>query len=85
MSSTSSLETASQRSISAVILVLITFLAISVITNILGPLLPLIKQDFNINNTVAGFFPYFSLLPMVLFLSPRGSLPKNLAVKQPWP
>ena len=59
MSSTSSLETASQRSISAVILVLITFLAISVITNILGPLLPLIKQDFNINNTVAGFFPLF--------------------------
>ena len=53
------METASQRSMAAVILVLITFLAISIITNILGPLLPLIKQDFNINNTVAGFFPLF--------------------------
>ena len=72
MSSTSSLETASQRSISAVILVLITFLAISVITNILGPLLPLIKQDFNINNTVAGFFPLFFFIAYGVVSIPAG-------------
>ena len=38
-----------------VALVLVTFFVISFLTNIIGPLVPDIIRDFNINQTLAGF------------------------------
>ncbi|MDO6425539.1 MFS transporter [Thalassotalea sp. 1_MG-2023] len=57
-----------------VALVLITFFAISFITNILGPLFPSLVQDFDISLAVAGFLPFSFFAAYGVMSIPSGIL-----------
>lgn len=66
----------------ALLLALISFFSISFITNIFGPIFPSLIVDFNINLTLAGFFPfafftaYFVMsIPAGLFIERWGDKP----------
>lgn len=59
---------------SAVFLVLVTFFAISFITNILGPLFPSLVEDFNISLAVAGFLPFSFFAAYGVMSIPSGML-----------
>lgn len=58
----------------AVLLVLVTFFAISFITNILGPLFPSLVKDFDISLTVAGFLPFSFFAAYGVMSIPSGML-----------
>lgn len=58
----------------AVFLVLVTFFAISFITNILGPLFPSLVEDFNISLAVAGFLPFSFFAAYGVMSIPSGML-----------
>ena len=60
--------------VTAVILVLVTFFAISFITNILGPLFPALVNDFNISLAVAGFLPFSFFAAYGVMSIPSGML-----------
>jgi len=60
--------------VTAVILVLVTFFAISFITNILGPLFPSLVSDFNISLAVAGFLPFSFFAAYGVMSIPSGLL-----------
>lgn len=60
--------------ITAVMLVLVTFFAISFITNILGPLFPSLVSDFNISLAVAGFLPFSFFAAYGIMSIPAGML-----------
>lgn len=60
--------------VTAVILVLVTFFAISFITNILGPLFPSLVSDFNISLAVAGFLPFSFFAAYGVMSIPSGML-----------
>ncbi|MDO6445483.1 MFS transporter [Colwellia sp. 1_MG-2023] len=60
--------------ISALILVLVTFFAISFITNILGPLFPSLVKDFEISLAVAGFLPFSFFAAYGVMSIPAGML-----------
>ena len=60
--------------ISALILVLVTFFAISFITNILGPLFPSLVNDFGISLAVAGFLPFSFFAAYGVMSIPAGML-----------
>ncbi len=57
-----------------VVLVLVTFFAISFITNILGPLFPSLVEDFNISLAVAGFLPFSFFAAYGVMSIPSGIL-----------
>ena len=56
------------------ILVLIMFIwfVISFVTNILGPILPMVISDFNLNLTLAGFLPFSFFLAYFVMSIPAG-------------
>ena len=58
----------------AVILVLVTFFAISFITNIMGPLFPSLVKDFDISLAVAGFLPFSFFAAYGIMSIPAGLL-----------
>ncbi len=58
----------------AVILVLITFFAISFITNIIGPIFPALVNDFDISLAVAGFLPFAFFAAYGVMSIPAGIL-----------
>ncbi len=58
----------------AVILVLVTFFAISFITNIIGPIFPSLVKDFNISLAVAGFLPFSFFAAYGVMSIPAGML-----------
>lgn len=58
----------------AVILVLVTFFAISFITNIIGPIFPSLVKDFDISLTVAGFLPFSFFAAYGVMSIPAGML-----------
>ncbi|OKY26760.1 MULTISPECIES: MFS transporter [Thalassotalea] len=57
-----------------VALVLVTFFAISFITNILGPLFPSLVKDFDISLAVAGFLPFSFFAAYGVMSIPSGIL-----------
>jgi len=57
-----------------IILVLVTFFAISFITNILGPLFPSLVKDFDISLAVAGFLPFSFFAAYGVMSIPSGLL-----------
>lgn len=57
-----------------IILVLVTFFAISFITNILGPLFPSLVKDFDISLAVAGFLPFSFFAAYGVMSIPAGLL-----------
>lgn len=64
-----------------VILVLVTFFAISFITNILGPLFPALVNDFDISLAVAGFLPFSFFAAYGVMSIPSGMLVDKLGEK----
>jgi fucose permease len=58
----------------SVALVLVTFFAISFITNIIGPIFPSLVNDFNISLAVAGFLPFAFFAAYGLMSIPSGLL-----------
>lgn len=60
--------------VTAVFLVLVTFFAISFITNILGPLFPSLVTDFDISLAVAGFLPFSFFAAYGVMSIPSGML-----------
>jgi fucose permease len=60
--------------VTAVILVLVTFFAISFITNILGPLFPALVNDFDISLAVAGVLPFSFFAAYGVMSIPSGML-----------
>lgn len=58
----------------SVSLVLITFFAISFITNIIGPIFPALVHDFNISLAVAGFLPFAFFAAYGVMSIPAGIL-----------
>ena len=63
-----------KKNISSVILVLVTFFAISFITNIIGPIFPSLVKDFNISLAVAGFLPFAFFAAYGVMSIPAGLL-----------
>jgi len=63
-----------KKNISSVILVLVTFFAISFITNIIGPIFPSLVKDFNISLGVAGFLPFSFFAAYGVMSIPAGLL-----------
>lgn len=58
----------------ALLLALISFFSISFITNIFGPIFPSLIVDFNINLTLAGFFPFAFFTAYFVMSIPAGLL-----------
>lgn len=58
----------------SVALVLVTFFAISFITNIIGPIFPALVADFDISLTVAGFLPFSFFAAYGVMSIPAGML-----------
>ena len=65
----------------AVILVLVTFFAISFITNIIGPLFPSLVKDFDISLAVAGFLPFSFFAAYGVMSIPAGLLVDKFSEK----
>lgn len=82
MTSLSSQPARSQRSILAVILVLVTFLAISIITGVMGPIFPSLKSDFQINNTIVACFPFAFFIAYGVMSIPAGLLTEKLGERR---
>jgi len=64
-----------------IILVLVTFFAISFITNILGPLFPSLVKDFDISLAVAGFLPFSFFAAYGVMSIPAGLLVDKFSEK----
>ncbi len=60
--------------VTAVGLVLVTFFAISFITNIMGPLFPSLVNDFQLSLAVAGFLPFSFFAAYGVMSIPSGML-----------
>ncbi|MBU2891728.1 MFS transporter [Colwellia sp. D2M02] len=58
----------------AVILVLVTFFAISFITNIMAPIFPALVKDFDISLALAGFLPFSFFAAYGIMSIPAGLL-----------
>lgn len=82
MTSLSSQTANSQRSVLAVILVLVTFLAISIITGVMGPIFPSLKNDFHINNTIAACFPFAFFIAYGVMSIPAGLLTERIGERR---
>lgn len=57
-----------------IILILCIWFIISFVTNILGPMLPMIKNDFNLSLTLAAFLPFFFFLAYGIMSIPAGMM-----------
>ncbi len=60
------------RSLKIVAFVLVTFFVISVITGVMGPIFPSLKEDFQISNTVTSFFPFAFFIAYGVMSIPAG-------------
>ena len=63
-----------KKNLSSVVLVLVTFFAISFITNIIGPIFPSLVKDFDISLAVAGFLPFSFFAAYGVMSIPAGLL-----------
>lgn len=57
-----------------VFLVLMTFFVISFLTNVMGPLIPLIKDSFKVGFTMAALLPFFFFIAYGVMSIPAGIL-----------
>ena len=71
-----------QRNYLIVVLVLVTFFVISFLTNIIGPLVPDIIADFNINQTLAGFLITSFFIAYGIMSIPAGILVEKWGEKK---
>lgn len=78
----SSKKIVSQRSTKAVVLVLVTFLAISIITGVMGPIFPSLKGDFQINNTIAACFAFAFFIAYGVMSIPAGLLTEKFGARK---
>jgi MFS transporter, FHS family, L-fucose permease len=69
------------RSLSAVILVMLTFFVISFITNIMGPIFPALVHDYHISLAVAGLFPFAFFIAYGVMSIPAGMVTERLGAK----
>lgn len=65
-----------------VVFILCLWFVISFVTNILGPLMPLIVDGFDINYTMAGFLPFSFFLAYGLVSIPAGALTELIGPKK---
>lgn len=75
------LKPVQQRSYTAVLLVMVTFLAVSIITNVMGPIFPALKDNFQISNTITALFPFFFFLAYGVMSIPAGLIGEKLGEK----
>lgn len=71
----------SKRSASMVILVLVTFFVISFLTNVLGPLIPDIIDNFSLSLGLAGFLPFSFFVAYGVMSIPAGILTEKYTEK----
>ena len=64
-----------------VILVLVTFFVISFLTNVLGPLIPDIIDNFNLSLGLAGFLPFSFFVAYGVMSIPAGILAEKYTEK----
>lgn len=72
----------SSRNLVMVFLVMITFFAISFLTNILGAILPNAKDDFNLTLTMAGFLPFAFFIAYGIMSIPAGLMLEKYGEKK---
>lgn len=60
------------RSLGAVLLVMLSFFAISFITNTMGPIFPSLVRDYQVSLTIAGFFPFAFFIAYGVMSIPAG-------------
>lgn len=65
-----------------VFLVFIVFFAISFLTNILGAILPVAKDDFHASNTMAAFLPLFFFIAYGVMSIPAGLMTERFKEKK---
>ncbi len=65
-----------------VFLVFIVFFVISFLTNILGAILPVAKDDFHASNTMAAFLPLFFFIAYGVMSIPAGLMTERLKEKK---
>ncbi|MBN1790922.1 MAG: sugar MFS transporter [Bacteroidales bacterium] len=70
-----------KRSASMVILVLVTFFVISFLTNVLGPLIPDIIDNFSLSLGLAGFLPFSFFVAYGVMSIPAGILTEKYTEK----
>lgn len=64
------------------ILILVTFFVISLLTNIMGPLVPEIIEDFDLNLTMVAVLPFSFFLAYGIMSIPSGILVEKLGEKR---
>lgn len=74
--------TQSRRSRSVVGLILVTFFVISFLTNIIGALIPEIRDDFSLSLTLAGLLPSAFFIAYGVFSIPAGMLVETYREKK---
>ncbi len=65
-----------------VFLVFVVFFAISFLTNILGAILPVAKDDFHASNTMAAFLPLFFFIAYGVMSIPAGLMTERFKEKK---
>ena len=65
-----------------VFLVFIVFFVISFLTNILGAILPVAKDDFHASNTMAAFLPLFFFIAYGVISIPAGLMTERFKEKK---
>jgi fucose permease len=63
-----------KRNTSLVVLIVVTFFVISFLTNIIGALIPEIRDDFTLSLTLAGLLPFAFFIAYAVFSIPAGIL-----------
>jgi len=61
-----------QKNNSILVLIMFIWFIISFVTNILGPILPMVINDFNLSLTLAGFLPFSFFLAYFVMSIPAG-------------
>ncbi len=64
------------------LLILFTFFVISFLTNIIGPLIPEIIEDFNLSLFLVGFLPFAFFLAYGVWSIPAGILMERIGAKR---
>jgi len=65
-----------------IVYILFVWFVISFVTNIIGPLMPIIIRDFALNLTLAGFLPFSFFLAYGIISIPAGSMTERIGPKR---
>ena len=65
-----------------IVYILCVWFAISFVTNIIGPLMPIIISDFSLNLTLAGFLPFSFFLAYGVISIPAGSFVEKFGARK---